>query len=418
LSRSTLASLAKELAVSRQTVSNVLNAPHRVKPATRARVQAAIEAAGYRPSAAARQLRTQRSMNFGMRLLPATDGINGSILDRFLHALTESAQAAGYRLTLFCADSDDDEVRQYQQLLDVAGLDGFIITSSSPGDVRTRWLQERGTFFAVFGRPWDTAGHPSQADHPWVDVDGAAGTEDAVNMLVAQGHSRIGFLGWSTGSPVGADRRLGWERAMRTAGLGAHVPGLSAGVEDTVAGGAAGAALLVSKGATAIVCSSDSLGLGALETLRELQPGTFLPGRTAGPGLRAAIVGFDDTPVAAALGLSSVAQPVEEAARHIIRVLTHELAASGAPGSSAGSGAANAAGNGIANAAGNGAAGRDAAPERHLLLAPRVVERIPLPLATPPPELNLNRPCPQAGRALNLNSTEPALGARAGVHAG
>lgn len=363
MSRHTLASLASELGVSRQTISNVLNAPHKVKPATRERVQAAIAAAGYRPSAAARQLRTQRSMNFGMRLFPATDGINGAILDRFLHALTEAAQSAGYRLTLFCADSDEEEVRQYEQLLDVAGLDGFILTSSRPDDVRTHWLGERGTPFAVFGRPWDAAGHSAPADHPWVDVDGAAGTEEAVRMLLTQGHSRIGFLGWHTGSPVGADRRQGWERAMTAAGHGQDLHVLGVEAEDTVAGGASGAALLASRGATAMVCSSDSLALGAMEKLREAQPGAFLSGQPAGPAGRAAIVGFDDTPVAAALGLSSVAQPVEEAARHIIGLLTHELA-------------------------GNAAAARSGAgapPARQLLLAPRVVERIPLPLASPGP---------------------------------
>jgi DNA-binding LacI/PurR family transcriptional regulator len=354
LSRPTLASLARELAVSRQTISNVLNAPHKVKPATRERVQAAIEAAGYRPSAAARQLRTQRSMNLGMRLFPATDGINGAILDRFLHALTEAAQSAGYRLTLFCADSDADEIRQYEQLLDVAGLDGFILTSSKPDDVRTHWLGERGTPFAVFGRPWDASGDVALPGHPWVDVDGAAGTEEAVRMLLAQGHSRIGFLGWPTGSPVGADRRHGWERAMTAAGYAADVPLLGVEAEDTVAGGASGAAQLASRGATALVCSSDSLALGAMEKLREAQPGAFLPGQPAGPDGRAAIVGFDDTPVAAALGLSSVAQPVEAAARHIIRVLTHELAVNAST-----------------------------PPARQLLLAPRVVERIPLPLAAP-----------------------------------
>jgi DNA-binding LacI/PurR family transcriptional regulator len=134
-------------------------------------------------------------MNLGMRLLPATDGINGSVHDRFRPALTASAQAAGYRLTLFCADSDDDEVLQYEQLLHVAGLDGFILTSSRPDDVRTRWLQEQGTPFAVFGRPWDEGLPAGSAGHPWVDIDGAAGTAEAVNMLAGQGHSRIGFLG-------------------------------------------------------------------------------------------------------------------------------------------------------------------------------------------------------------------------------
>jgi DNA-binding LacI/PurR family transcriptional regulator len=342
----------------------VLNAPHKVKPATRERIQAAIAAAGYRPSAAARQLRTQRSMNLGMRLFPATDGINGAVLDRFLHALTEAAQSAGYRLTLFCADSDQDEIRRYQQLLDVAGLDGFVLTSSNPDDARTRWLQERRTPFAVFGRPWNAAGQPAAGAHPWVDVDGAAGTEAAVKMLLAQGHSSIGFLGWNTGSPVGADRRLGWERAMTAAGLGEHVPGLSTEAEDTVSGGASGAALLLSKGATAVVCSSDSLALGAMGELRDARPAALLPGQAPGPGGRAAIVGFDDTPVAAALGISSVAQPVEEAARHIIRVLAHQLA-------------------GSLNTGNSNPAGDDAPPARQVLLAPRVVERIPLPLAAP-----------------------------------
>ena len=67
MSKTTLVSLAESLGVSRQTVSNVINAPHRVKPETRMRVQHAIVESGYRPSAAARQLRTRRSMNFGIR---------------------------------------------------------------------------------------------------------------------------------------------------------------------------------------------------------------------------------------------------------------------------------------------------------------------------------------------------------------
>ena len=356
MARPTLASLAAELGVSRQTISNVINAPDRVKPATLERVRAAIEAAGYRPSAAARQLRTRRSMNLGMRLMPATDGINGSILDRFLHALTESAQDAGYRLTLFCADSHEDEVLQYGELLNVAGIDGFILTSSSRGDVRTKWLQDNGTPFAVFGRPWETAPGHDAAWHPWVDVDGAAGTAEAVTMLTGQGHTRIAFLGWQDGGPVGEDRQAGWERGMRALAPGQDVSRLCASAPDTISGGISGGRELIARGATAIVCASDSLAIGAAESLREIRPELFSPGQPAGPGVRAAVVGFDDTPVAAALGLSSVAQPVEDAARHIVRLLTFELA---------------------------GHSGEGSAPEQHLLLAPHVVERVPLPLAPP-----------------------------------
>ena len=93
--RPTLVSLARELGVSRQTVSIVLNAPHLVRPETRERVAKAIEESGYRPSAAAQALRRQRSLTLALRLYPSTDGINGAVMDRFLHSLVEQAETLG-----------------------------------------------------------------------------------------------------------------------------------------------------------------------------------------------------------------------------------------------------------------------------------------------------------------------------------
>ncbi|HMO09989.1 MAG TPA: LacI family transcriptional regulator, partial [Actinotalea sp.] len=65
-----------------------------------------IDELGYRPHAAARQLRTRRSRVLGLRLEPTRDGINGAVLDRFTHALTEQAQIRGYRIMLFTAPDD------------------------------------------------------------------------------------------------------------------------------------------------------------------------------------------------------------------------------------------------------------------------------------------------------------------------
>lgn len=353
MAKATLVSLANALGVSRQTISNAINAPERVKPETLARVQRAIAEAGYRPSAAARQLRTRRSMNLGIRMIPGADGINGSIYDRFLHSLAEAAQERGYRLTLFYAASDADEIEQYGQLLDVADLDGFVLTGTHRDDERTAWLLERGVPFAAFGRPWSDDGDPFASAHAWVDVDGGAGTEEATRALMAQGHRRIGFLGWPTGSGVGDDRRAGWRRGLSHGPLAddasrAAAAELDIQTEDGVARGADGAALLVGAGATAVVCASDSLALGALAALRSLPPGTPPP----------AVVGFDDTPVAAAIGLSSVAQPIESVARQIIAVLTHGL--------------------------GGRDDGTTPEPPRHVLLPAAFVERTPHALGAVP----------------------------------
>ena len=110
--RPTLETVARRAAVSRQTVSNVLNSPHIVRPETLQRVLEVIEEVGYRPNAAARQLRTRRSQVLGLRLQPVADGINGAVLDRFLHSLTEQAQVRGYRIMLFTASDDDVEIAQ------------------------------------------------------------------------------------------------------------------------------------------------------------------------------------------------------------------------------------------------------------------------------------------------------------------
>ncbi|MEC5182087.1 LacI family DNA-binding transcriptional regulator [Arthrobacter sp. CG_A4] len=313
-SRPTLVSLAEQLGLSRQTVSNAINAPERVKPETLRRVNETISATGYRPNTAARQLRTRRSRNLGFRLMPTVDGINGAILDRFLHSLTENLQEHGYRVTLFAARDDEAEIRSYSELLEASDLDGFVLTGTHHGDARSDWLLARGIPFVTFGRPWRDSGGDEDCTHSWVDVDGQAGTAEATRYLLGRGHQRIGFLGWPAGSGVGDDRRSGWASALAGTVPPADLESLSVGVADGTRQGAEGARLLLERGATAVVCASDSLALGASEQLR-----------AAAPGTPPAVIGFDDTPVAAAMGLSSVAQPVEEAAREIADILRHVL---------------------------------------------------------------------------------------------
>jgi DNA-binding LacI/PurR family transcriptional regulator len=291
LEKVTIATVARHAGVSRQTVSNVLNSPGLVRPETRDRVSDAIAHLGYRVSQAARQMRTGRSKLIAVRIEPARDGINGSVLDRFLHGLTDAAAPAGYRVMLYTATGDDGEIATYDDLLTRYDLDAFVLTSTHHGDPRTSWLAERRVPFVTFGRPW---GAPDT--HPWVDVDNAAGTAAATRHLLTTGHRRIGFLGWPEGSGVGDARRSGWASTLDT-------PGPSAATVDGIDSGAAAAhgLLTAADPPTALVCASDSLALGALRAAGDL-------------GRDCAVVGFDDTAVAQAVGLTSVSQPLGEAA--------------------------------------------------------------------------------------------------------
>lgn len=306
----TILDVAAAAGVSRQTVSNVLNSPSLVRPGTREKVEAAIAGLGYRPHASARRLRTQKSSTIGIRLDPlAADGISGSVLGSFLHALTEQADRKNLRVMVFTATDSDDEIRQFRRLSEGADVDAFVVTSTFHGDPRTRWLIEHGQPFVTFGRPWGTD-DMTNPEHLWVDVDGRLGIREATLHLLGTGARRIAYIGWPSPSGTGDDRRRGWQDAMKESS-GLHpreIDALHASVEDGAAFGAE-AMLQLEKaagGIEAVVCASDALAVGA-----------FM--HSAG---RIPIVGYDNTSVASSIGFSSIEQPIDDVALGVLELLT------------------------------------------------------------------------------------------------
>ncbi|OZB88375.1 MAG: hypothetical protein B7X41_08460 [Microbacterium sp. 14-71-5] len=311
--RPTVSSVAAHAGVSRQTVSNALNSPERLQPDTLKRVLAAIEETGYVRSAAARQMRTARSGVLAYRLDPVLDGISGLVLDTFLHSLTSDAEAHDHRVMLYTADSDEAELRQFERLTRARSVDAFVLVGTHAHDARYRWLTERHVPYAVFGRPWARQASGKQSQHAWTDVDGAAGTSQATEHLRSLGHTEIAFVGWPTGSGTGDERRRGWEQSMSAAGVPTrHRHGLDSAQPDGIRSGAEAARRLLEAGATAFVCASDSLAVGAW-------------GAVQAAGAQAAVVGFDDSPTAAALGITSVRQPLEQAARWALDSVLSQL---------------------------------------------------------------------------------------------
>ncbi|GAA2451816.1 LacI family DNA-binding transcriptional regulator [Streptomyces pulveraceus] len=313
----TLATVARRAGVSPQTVSNALNSPELLRPETLDRVLRTIDELGYRPHRAAQTLRTRSSKLIGYGIRPTAPGASAPVMDRFLHALSQTADEAGYRILLFASPPGGAGLDGYEELLDLHSVDGFVLSGTERGDQRQAWLEKRGVPFVAFGRMWS-----GRQIGDWVDVDGASGTDAAVEHLVGLGHRRIAFLGWPRGSGVGDDRAEGWQRAMRRHGL--PVRGRRAQSVDDIASAQDAVGPLLDAGATAVVTASDMLALGCYHALRE---------RRAVPGTDIAVVGFDDNPMAALLspGLSTVAQPLEAVGRECVRLLLARMSEAGAP---------------------------------------------------------------------------------------
>jgi DNA-binding LacI/PurR family transcriptional regulator len=308
----TLKQVAAHAEVSVQTVSNALNAPHRLRPDTLQRVTKSIELLNYRPNRNARSLRTSAVELIGYCVPSWPGGQAHLVMDQFLHSLCGAAEATGRHILLFTAPTGVDGMPVYEDLHARRLVDGFVLSQTETHDPRHGWLREEQIPFVSFGRVWKETTQPG----PFVDVDGAVGCANAVRHLHETGRRRIGFLSWPKTSGLAEDRLSGWQGACQELGL--PTKGLAVRcAEDTIDEGARATAELLDAGqpVDGIVAISDILALGALRELGAR-------GLTA--GVDVGVTGFDDSPLASVVspGLTSIRQPMDQIAAELIAILT------------------------------------------------------------------------------------------------
>lgn len=274
----TLKQVAAMSGVSARTVSNVVNGYHHVAPATRSRVQAAIDALGYRPNAAARSLRSGRTGLLAL-VVPALDQPYFAELAR---AVVQHATKAGYTVVL--EQTDGDRERELELLSDQSRrsmFDGLIV---NPLKLTSDDIPEDPV------RPIVLLGEraiSASADH--VHVDNVAAAREAVQHLLDIGRTSIAMIGTQT-APSGQSARQRLEGAMHALGaanLPLHPDLLCPAAEFTRESGyrAMQALLEGERGFDAVFCFNDTLAIGALRALRER--GLRVPQDVA-------VVGFDD----------------------------------------------------------------------------------------------------------------------------
>ncbi|MBO0609314.1 LacI family DNA-binding transcriptional regulator [Myceligenerans salitolerans] len=298
--RASITDVAKAAGVAVGTVSNVLNKPERVLPATRERVEAAIAELNFVRNGSARQLRAGTLTSVGVVVL---DLANPFFTDA-ARGIQDRLERDSFTLMVAGSDEDLDRERRYLRLYEEHGVQGVIVSPATDDIDHVLAVRERGTAAVLLDRPSPV---PELAS---VAVDDVAGGRLAVEHLIAQGHERIALLNGPHTIRQCRDRRDGAAAAMADAGLD---PG-TALVEITVPGltpdgGEAGIREVVALPArtrpTAVFCVNDLVALGVLRTLR--REGVAVP-----QGM--AVVGYDDVTFAAELAtpLSSVRQPTSE----------------------------------------------------------------------------------------------------------
>ncbi|GAA3227884.1 LacI family DNA-binding transcriptional regulator [Nonomuraea helvata] len=282
MKRPTLADVATLAGVSAKTVSNVLLGRPHVSAATRAKVQAAIEEAGYEAghatSQAGRGLASGRTGRIAVVVPNLYQPYFAEQAERLILALAER----GFTTTLRIAH---DRAGERDAVLGVttADVDGVIICPHHLSDEQLAGAAPRRPAVALGGAPIKALDCVLMAEY--------AGFLAITRHLLATGRRKLAFV-WN--GPVGAaptgDRYAGFLAALEEHGI-EHDPSLVANSSDwdrRATGYEAMVGLLRRCGPRfdAAVCVNDTMAVGVLKALRT--HGIRVPEDVA-------VTGFDDT---------------------------------------------------------------------------------------------------------------------------
>ncbi|HML20579.1 MAG TPA: LacI family DNA-binding transcriptional regulator [Aggregatilinea sp.] len=289
----TIRDVAKHAGVGVGTVSRVLNGSDQVREDTRKRVLEAINALGFSPNSAARQLSGGKTFTIGVVSPFFTFP---SFVER-LAGIQDVLDGTDYDLTLYSIRSTAQLRRRLGALMLQNRVDGLFILALP--------ISEDETFSANPALPIvvvDDTVHVRR--YPHLLIDNVRGGQMATEYLLQHGHTRLGFLGdrvdESFGFTSAQDRFKGFQNTLEAAGLPVNMNWCQFCLHgEDYARDAARDILIQPDRPTAIFAAIDTLAFGVLDAASDL-------------GLRVpedlAVIGFDDIQAAGFAKLTTVRQ--------------------------------------------------------------------------------------------------------------
>lgn len=285
--------VAARAGVSVTTVSHVVNGTRFVSEAARQRVEEAVSALGYVPSAVARSLKHNVTHTFGV-VIPNN---SNPYFAEIIRGVEERCFATGYNLIL--CNSNDDPARQasYFRTLTEKRIDGLIVVASGSDVAVRQSISELKVPLVLVDR------EVSGVTCDLVEVDNVTGGHLATQHLLELGHPYVYCISGPAGLSPSTQRRAGWKRALAQAGLARREGDVERGDFTSRSGYHAMQALLKRRQRpSAVFVCNDLMAIGAMAAAREA--GLAVPGQLS-------IVGYDDIELAAYSSppLTTVAQP-------------------------------------------------------------------------------------------------------------
>jgi LacI family transcriptional regulator len=285
----TIRDVARDVGMSRQTVSRVINKGPNVKPLVREKVEEAIDRLGYVPNLSARRMRGARSY----LILAINDrqrtydnwraGRGNDWVDQMLFGGMTECEKHGYHMVFELIDTQPAKaLQQLSKVISELRPDGVILTPPhSDNEALNRLLSEEGIACARVGR---------REGNGFVDVcmDEKGAGARATRHLAELGHTRIAYLAGSPDYGTSQMRLDGFRAMLKQQGLDLREEWIGKGEFDfEIASTVAHQWFESTDRPTAIIADNDQMAFAVLHKVQEF--GLQIPEDLA-------LISFEDTP--------------------------------------------------------------------------------------------------------------------------
>ena len=223
----TIDDIARELGVSKTTVSRAISGKGRISTATRERVLEYIELHNYRPSAAAKGLAESRTYNLALVLPRDFITLDIPFFRKSMSAICEEAHLHDYNV-MVCLSGDND-YSSLTRTLDYRKVDGVILTRTVENDALLEILTGRGIAFATLGSlPAKNHGAALiEADH-----DQTGGCYTFSRLFLERSREKCALLGNDLNYVVNQSRLSGFRRACQELDMSLDMTPIRMGIND------------------------------------------------------------------------------------------------------------------------------------------------------------------------------------------
>lgn len=308
----TMKDVAREAHVSATTVARAIYNNGYISESKRQKILQVVDELGYVPNTLARGLKTQKSYTIG-NIVPFSP-VN-FYFSQISEALSTEAEKLNYHVISAFSDGDRVAERKILEGLVSRSVDAIIFSAGMhvlPENIE--WLLTRNIPVVMIERTQMIPGVDK------VIIDNLEGSYCAVRHIIERNHKKIGFIGSQDEDDIELQRKEGYRRALKDAGLEVR-PEWVVLFENynNPQYGYEGAKQLLSCAdpPTAIFASSDIYACGVMQFAR--QHGLSVPEDLS-------LVGFDNTlSKFLAPPVTTVEMPIQEIGKTAIRLVMERI---------------------------------------------------------------------------------------------